>query len=322
MRILSTSEYFNGSLPKPHEGYDFRTIDEYFDLNGINEKECSDSLYEHIIQKYISSNWQWSDIIERPMIGHITYVEESLQTHPAKTLIGKIKKVFQNEIISCSFDNAFKTKNDVIRIELKPENNIADITCVGSSTLLANKTTQKFYKIIEQWLYYITIITYSSETIMIYLEPAYTKCLTEQIKENGCLLYHITKTENVDSIRKRGFRPKVGRTPKSAETVNMETMASNKKTKKRINGYRYFPERLFFIGCCKNKGNTIKNLEKAIQMKGLKSGEYAIMIVDFNGYDIDLWEDRAAPNIKYAVYTHTFIPNFMIKSIVYNPKDI
>ena len=206
MKTLTTSEFFKCVLPKQFEGYDFRTIEEYFDINGIDENLCSNTVHKYAMSEYIRANWQWIGIRERLMNGHICYIEESLRTHPANSLIDKIKIKFKNEIKKCVFDNTYdKSINDIIRIELKQVNNLADISCINDNKLLKNEISEKFYDIIEKWLYKITIILLN-KNIEIYLEPVYTKCITKDIIKNGGIGYHITKIENEESICKKWFK--------------------------------------------------------------------------------------------------------------------
>jgi len=139
--------------------------------------------------------------------------------------------------------------------------------------------------------------------------------LTDDIIKNGGIGYHITKIENEQSILKNGIRPKVGMTPKYAKEQKLQNS-------KKAAGYRFFPKRVFFVGNSKTREKTKKNLEKALLMKKLRKGEYCIFVIDFNKHDVDLWEDRAALNIEYAVYTHTFIPTSMIKDVIHDINEI
>lgn len=305
MKIFDTNNFPKGILPKAVCGYDFRTIDEYFDLNGIDESVCEQELTNLLNAIYITENWQWGGVKERSMKGHIWYIEESIKTHTADLLINKIKSVFGNDIYQCVFDNEIETENDVIRIDCGKVNPFVDEICVGGNILLNTPKSQMLYDILELWLYYITTITKVGNVYQIYIEPAYTKCISETIKNNGGFVYHITSKENAEKILKNGIRPKTGKTKNE-----------NSKT-----GYRYFPKRNFFIGCCKTKKETKENIKNALAYIG-KHNDYVIIEIDTTKHDIDFWVDRALPEIKNAVYSHTFIPNSFITRVLYNIEEI
>ena len=302
-------------LSSIQEGYDFRTIEEFFDLSHIDEKNSDDEIIDYALGYYYSKNWQWSGIRERPMCGHINHIiniNESLRTHNAKPLIDKINLLVSEYNAVCGYDDNVANDIDTISISFSSNCSIVDDTCVGTNMLLSSPMSDKLYDLLELYLYYITIIELVNGKLTVFIEPYYTECINDEIKRNQ-YVYHITDIKNINSIMRVGLRPKVGRVRSQSDS-------------KSQTGYRYFPEKIFLCGRCDTREDTISNLRKIIDMKHIHN--YAIIEIDprskqgDNGIVIDFWRDNAAPEIKNACYTFTAIPKMFISNVYYSVGDV
>lgn len=103
-------------------------------------------------------------------------------------------------------------------------------------------------------------------------ETKYTDDLFEEIRNNGGYIYHITSKKLKETIQRTGLRPKVGKLPKDG-------------------GYRYFPERLYFVKHCKNKDKLKQTLYDIVKDKQLS--EYIIIKVKLGNHNISLYKDTA-----------------------------
>ena len=43
-------------------GYDFRTVEEFLQLNDINEHNCNEHLLQNVLKEYYTKTWQWIGI--------------------------------------------------------------------------------------------------------------------------------------------------------------------------------------------------------------------------------------------------------------------
>ena len=177
----------------------------------------------------------------------------------------------------------------------------------GSNKLSKTHSSELLYDIIEFFNYYISTIEKSEEIdgYDIFLEPEYTKDISKEIKKNGGHIYHITSIDNLDIIKRTGLRPRVGKTRKLSET----------------GGYRYFVERIFFIGDNESREKTIENIKSVITDKQFTFGKYVILDIDILRHNIGLWEDGASEG-KYNVYTYEAIPPYLIKRYVKDINDL
>lgn len=231
------------------------------------------------------------------------YIDETLITHKSQPLIDRIKILLEPYLISCDFDNLESHNSiDVIYIELKQQNPIVDVSCVSTYKLKDSDLSVEFMKLVEFFNYYITVISLQSN-FEIYLEPKYTVNVTKEI-EKCKYVYHITDMINLKSILKNGLRVRSG----------------------NINGYRYFPAKIFCVGRNDTVEKTIQNLNKVINMKHSGSG-YVILeinLTDETGkIPIDFWEDTSVKqyDIENACYTFSSIPKKFIK-YYFNINDI
>lgn len=305
MKILSTIEY-NGfeTLPKAYHGYDFRTIEEYYDLNGINPNSIESEMLEYAESVYFVKNWQWGGILERPMIGHIIHIEETLKTHSASMLVEKIRNEFADCVTDCRIDNKSKTTNDIVRIELDNGNDIANKSSIGKRFLLKSANSDRLYDLLEFFNYYITLINEENNSVAVYLEPVYTRCVTDEFKSNGKYAYHITDVENISKILSGGLRPK---------TTKIDRYGN-------IEGYRYFPQRIFYVGACNTREETIDNIRNLAKTLGKRN--YAVVEINIEKHYIDFWEDRSATDIEHTAYSYTAIPKTLIENIVTDVEQI
>lgn len=292
-------------LPTQLVGYDFRTIEEFFDINNIDENEIEFNCLENYLSEYYNYNWQWNGILERPMGGHISYVlhplQETLHSHNSKTFVTRIQNILKDFIVEIKSTETVFGK-DILTIELKQDNPLAGIKETGGNTLKDCGLSNMFYNLLEFYLYYITdIYEKEDKNIIVRIEPAYTTCISKDIKDNGNVVYHVTERENLDKILKCGIRPRVGKVKKDG-------------------GYRYFPERIYFVGKLKRHVQNLGNLYKLIKMLNIK--DPVVLEVNLGEHDVDFWKDLAADDIELACYTHTAIPKWFVKKVYYNLEDI
>lgn len=304
MKILQSDEYYKlHRLPKILEGYDFRTIDEYYDLNGISP-DTDENILSIANDIYFSNNWQWCGVKERSMQSHIRYINETLMSLPAENLIKKIRNTFRKDILNIYSMNA--ANKDIICMTFNDTTDMIDESCIGKKELLNCGKTTKMYDILEFFKYYITYISKNiSGFIEVFLEPVYTECITDHLKKISNYAYHITDVKNVNSIIGHGLKPKTTKI----------------KDDGTLTGYRYFPERIFYVGACNTKKKTIRNLKKTIQV--LNKSDYAIIFVDISKHYIDFWKDMAsADELENSAYSYTAIPKSFLAGVSYDVNDI
>ena len=109
----------------------------------------------------------------------------------------------------------------------------------------------------------------------------------DEIRKSGGCVWHVTSRKLKTTIKRTSLRPKVGKSIVKG-------------------GYRYFPERIYFLKNSKDIKNEIKEIAKT---KGLS--RYIIVKVDLKEHKFPLYKDTAY-DTDGKVYTYTAIPPSMI----------
>lgn len=266
------------------------TLEEFCDINNINENKLTDTDIEYFYNHY--NHYPKFSIRYDIWLNRL---EENLKTHSSKQLINKIKKELNKEIIDV-IEYTQNNINDNIIIFVKYLNKFVFYDQQEKNILKNTKESEELYNILSFFNYYITLIELDKDKNIwkIYIEPLYTENKTNQIKQNGGKIYHITTKENLEKIQKTGIRPKVGKSPIE-------------------NSYRYFPNKIFLIGNEKTIKETKQDILEIINDKQLINNYYIIEI-DISNINIELWKD----NVSYsnnAVYTFNSIPPYLITNI-------
>lgn len=292
-------------LPSQFYGYDFRTIEEYFDLNKVDENQAEPELIEAMLCYYCSKNWQWHGILERPMHGHICNVfmiNKQVRLEKCKLFIEKIKKFFNQELVNCFYNDY----NCHVSIFLK------NAFFVKNNELVLSECSENFLDLIEKYLYKINYIK-SFDVIQIDLEPVYTYCLNDRFIENK-LVYTVVSEKEIEDLLNKPY--------------NCFWLRPNVKRVKKINdGYRYFPEKRFYIGRCDTLRETVENIQKYIKYKQFQ--QYAIVEIDtlgktfyYDKFGIDFWDEWNIRDIKNISYSYTAIPQEFISNVFYNVNEM
>lgn len=109
----------------------------------------------------------------------------------------------------------------------------------------------------------------------------------DEIRKSGGCIWHVTSRSLKMTIKRTGLRPKAGKVRDEG-------------------GYRYFPERIYFLKNSKDIKSEIKEIAKT---KGLF--RYIIVKVDLKEHKFPLYKDTAY-DTDGKVYTYTAIPPSMI----------
>lgn len=264
------------------------TFEEFCDINSIsNITEDLVSFYYQNYSHYPKFSISYNTWLQR--------LEENLKSHSSKQLKEKLYKEFKDDILDIQ-EISDKNSNNILIVKVKYLNRFVFHEQQENNILKNTKESHKLYDILQFFNYYITLIKLNDEENgwNIYIEPLYTENIVQEIKDNGGLIYHITHKDNLEKIKKTGIRPKVGKLEKD-------------------NGYRYFPERNYFIGNSKNIEDTINDIKNVIEDKQLQN-DYIIFEIDVKNKNIELWKDNAS-NQKYSVYSYVSISPKLIRNI-------
>ena len=279
-----TQESHHYSMPYK---YSIRTMEEFCDINDIDE--ITDSQIEYFYENY--NKW---DLPMRPhdYRSKDEWIRESLTSHSKQKLMKKLEVLFK-DIDHIIYEDGTKImKNGVITVGVSSDCEIFHEGVEKDFKLNNCKLSQELYDILTFYNYYITFIENTGSTTYIYLEPIYTELANDEIKNNGNIVYHITKLDKIPDILRKGLRPKVGKLPLE-------------------HGYRYFPERLFLIY---NNPNIINDIKSVILDKGYNSREYRIIKIDLKNHNLNFWRDDASTG-EHNVYTMDSIPPKLIEVI-------
>lgn len=257
-------------------------------LKEVLENGCLDvqarALYnEKRFMKHFGDYW-WmieEDFKQEPFKDYIT---EMLQSHDADKLIK-----FLQERVFTKID-----KN--IKVYKETPGKLTNIVIEFSNFVIGDciEHNKDFKQLLFYFNYYITL----REKLIIKLEPKITDKADDFIYNKCCgMVYHITEKEKLESILKRGLRPKEGQ------------------------NYRYFPEKIFLFATenfkyPKKRDEDLKKFAQSIQHTGSK---YVVLLIRFPwNLHREIYCDKSLDG-NYAYYTFDDIPPQLIK--VYKDVD-
>lgn len=235
-------------------------------------------------------------------------INEGLKSHSTEKLVDAIKQIIGNK---GEIDWYLINDTDAGTIELYMKDLwLFDDKSFESGKLANNEDSNKIMKLLKMYKYYITFIhdgdinsSYYKARPCIAIEPEYggidfTKYYLKKNRKNN-IFYHITRTENVDNILKKGLRVKGGKPVEAG-------------------GYRYFSEKIFLIA----KSKYIRNdIDELVEMLGLYDDDFSIIQINLGNHNIDLYWDvmdyDRSKNSRY-LYTYENIPPQLLKIIEYD----
>lgn len=258
-----------------------RTFEEFLDLNNLTEDNITNDaikfFYDYNINEKFNRNVdEYSDnLLEMLSVQNNDKIKEKL--------LSSIKSI--NNITSES-DSKFGI------LKLKLIYGKQNLCIFGKSekdnSLADTPEAKKFKEILDFYGYYITLININMlGRYTIYIEPKMTEDDFDEIRKSGGCVWHVTSRKLKTTIKRTGLRPKAGKSIVKG-------------------GYRYFPERIYFLKNSKDIKNEIKEIAKT---KGLS--RYIIVKVDLKEHKFPLYKDTAY-DTDGKVYTYTAIPPNMI----------
>lgn len=274
----------------------FCTFEEYCDINGFVEDNLTDEQIDFYYKNVFSNG-----IGERSHDGYESNILEMLYSHSSDELIRNLKNILPEDYVVKKY-NALQIKSNIVIISVPLSNDLVSKLNYQSNKIKTNtKLGKKLIELMHYYNYYVTDIQLfeSHGTFEIYLEAVKSHNVSIDVLESGNTVYHVTSKKNLDVILKRGLRPIVGRS-------------------KMENGYRYFPERLFFI---KHSENFKSDIADILTTKEFKRGEYVIFKIKLKHHEIGFYADAAANN-KNAVYTVKCIPPQLLKDYVFDINEL
>lgn len=253
-----------------------RTFEEFLDLNNLTEDNITNDaikfFYDYNINERFNRNVdEYSyNLLEMLSVQNNDKIKEKL--------LSSIKSI--NNITSES-----DSKFGVLKLTLiDGKQNLCVFDKSEKDNSLADTSeAKKFKEILDFYGYYITLIDVDIGRYTIYIEPKMTEDDFDEIRKSGGCIWHVTSRTRKMTIKRTGLRPKAG-----------ESIVKG--------GYRYFPERIYFLKNSKDIKNEIKEIAKT---KGLS--RYIIVKVDLKEHKFPLYKDTAG-----KVYTYTAIPPSMI----------
>ena len=244
----------------------FKTFDEFLDINNI------DNITEESVDFYY--NYNINEKFSRYIDKYNLDIFEMLCTQNNDKIRTKLLEYSDKfKISSIDYASENKSNKKPLLIILYPEQQICNKNSIKSNELLNNDIAKEFKHIIDFYGYYITLIHFQNNYFIIYIEGKYTDDIFKEIRNNGGYIYHITHKNLKETIKQTGLRPKVGKTPKEG-------------------GYRYFPERLYFIKHNKDKNKLKQSIKNIINDKDLLTN-YIIVKVKLTNHNISLYKDTA-----------------------------
>ena len=279
----------------PHK-FSFITLEEFCELNNIDENNISDEQIEYFYDNYGRKHGLPASVYDAKTT-HNDWIVENLKSHDYSIVIKRLKKLLGTSILNIDADILSEkyTNARIIRISLNKNCDIFNIDSEKTFKLKKCELSDKLYNVLNFHNYYITLIyTYEYENVII-LEPKYTEESTNFVKENR-YIYHITNKNNLKNIIKKGLRPK-------AKKNNSEEL------------YRYFIDRVYFTV---HSANIKQDLTRVITDLGynIYSDEYVILKIDTEKLNITFWWDDASHGI--TVYTYESIHPKFINIIDFN----
>ena len=279
----------NKSYLIPHK-FSFITLEEFCELNNINENNISNEQIEYFYEHYGEKRGLPASKYDFKTT-HNDWIVENLKSHNHSIVVNRIKKLLGTYILNIDTEKLSEkyTNARIIRIALDKKCDIINTDSEKTFNLKNCELSDKLYNILNFHNYYITLIyRYDYENVII-LEPKYTDEATNFVKENR-YIYHITNKDNLENILKKGLRPK-------AKKNNSDEI------------YRYFIDRVYFTV---HSTNIKQDLTNVINDLGytVYSDEYVILKIDIKKLNITFWWDDASQGT--TVYTYESIhPKFI-----------
>ena len=284
------------------------TFEEYCYLNDLDE----DTISEGAIDYYYK--WVYNKLAARSHEGRMVAIDESLKSHNWEWVVKRLEKNFpgyysrdiktfeKESDENIKHKEGLKVKIGIIVMTVPKDNPLVDKTSLSTCLLKSSKESDKLYSILDFELYNITYVEFDpgQQEYNLYFEPVYTDSAVDMVKDNGNIVYHVTKKENYDKIKRTGLRPRVGLAPYHGPEY-----------------YRVFPERTFLI--CNSK-NIKKDIQHAIVDLKLRKDDYVILKIDVSHRNIGFFVDDASTNDNH-IYTLEAIPPSLITPI-YDIDDV
>lgn len=290
--ITQDSKYYD----MPYR-YSIRTMEEFCDINDID----IDNITEEQVEYFYENINRWGlPTRSGDYRNKSEWIRESLTSHNKDLLKKKLSEILMDQK-HMILDNSEKgLKKGIIVIRVLRTCEILNINSLKNFKLSNNKLTEHIYTLLNKFNYYITSIDEVCDedgnitnSIDIQIEPIYTEKANKDVEDNGNILYHVTRIDNIPDIMKKGLRPQVG------------------KISSIYGGYRYFPERLFLVYHTKH---ILKDIKKIIEDKEYNPNEYKIIKINLKKHHIDTWYDDASSG-EHNVYTMDSIPPKLIEII-------
>lgn len=276
----------------PHK-FSFITLEEFCELNNIQESELTDDQIKFFYDNYGYSRGLPASIYDASHT-HNDWVVENFKSHDHKIVVNRLRKLLGNNIIDINTDKLSEkyTTARIVRIELTKDCNIFDNNSTETFKLNNSELSNKINEILSFHNYYITLIYFYDRSNAIILEPKQTKDASNFVKQSK-YVYHITYKDNLQNILKKGLRPKAKKTQENSI-------------------YRYYTDRVFLIV---DSPNVKEDLVNVIQDLGYNpfSEDYIILKIDISRLNITYWWDDASGG--ETVYTIESIPPKFIKVI-------
>lgn len=259
------------------------TLEEFCDVNNIDVDNINENQLT-VFYECKDEEWHTANAKEK----YLANIDESLTSYSGKKLAERIEKIIGEHGQVHFFDTNIP---HTIVVELYDEHFI-DKNSFKDLTLSDTKESKEIQHQLDKFMYYITRIYRKNNVVAIEFEPMYSENMTNAIRSNTDIMYHVTSKSNVNKMLKIGLTPKVGRLPKTG-------------------GYRYFPEKIFLIsGASKNLHKLIKLIASQKEYGDM----YSVIKVDLSGHNIGLYRDDQY-NSDDVVYTFEAIPPQILKEI-------
>lgn len=268
-------------------------FDEFLFKNGFTEENIPKEAVE-----YFYSNVFYT-VFEPSINGYFFHLNEALKSYVVDHLIKQLNKKF-------SFIEVEKINNDKttsIGIRIDGNNDI-----VEKEKFKDTAEAEEFINLIISNGYCISQIRYSNQndSSVFLIEPRYQEDISDKFESR--ILYHITKKDNLENIKRTGLRPRQGK---------YKTQSKNK----HFTSYREFDDRVFLIAEPESHKDLKNTLAQIIADKQYAKNEYCILKLDLrkSKFELPIYKDTVAKS-KYAVYTIYPIYNKCITNI-YNSID-
>ena len=274
----------------PHK-FSFITLEEFCELNDIDENELTDSHIEYFYENYGKKRGLPASHYDATHT-HNDWIIENFQSHDRNIVIRRIKELLGDKLLSINDEKLSEKKFDarIVRLAISKQCHILDSNSTETFEMNKNsKWSKDIYDILRFHNYYITLIyEYSYEDVII-IEPKQTQNATEFVKKSH-YVYHVTYKENIKDILRKGLRPKA-------------------KKMQDENRYRYYTDRIFLIA---DSSDLIDDINRVItDIDAIDN--YAILKIDISKLNITFWWDDASTG--NTVYTIESIPPKLIEVI-------